>query len=288
MKFRREIVLLAAFACVLALSTVISAEQRGSLSAYTINYNSQTEQIEASGNVVLTRGESVVSGDLGKGKMTPREFEVSGNVRGVFPEYNAILVTAELLKWTEARAGGGRIEARGGVRFTRGKSDYLNAAFAMWELETDNYTARGGVNMRFDGHIIRAAEVQRTGSTFYGVNVKRYENIAQKTGMAADRIDGKIRANEIQEMVAVGNVAIDYIDKDGVRTDITGSRAVYNKALDTIVISGAAKAVRGDGNTVSADKMILHIATNRIEAVGKASMSFTADDNKKPKSGASN
>lgn len=282
---------MAAFVCVLMLCAPIGAEQRASLSAYTINYNSQTEQIEAFGDVVLTKGQSVVNGDFGIGKVISREFEISGNVSGVFPEHNAVLTSAKSLKWTESRAGG-RIEAREGVRITRGKSDFLDAGFVQWELETDDYFARGSVNARFNGHILRAAEARRAGSTFYGVNVKRYENIAQRTGMAADRIDGKIKGDEMQEIVAVGNVAIDFIDKDGIKTIVTGSRAVYTKALDTVVISGGAEAVRSDGNIVRAEKMVMHIATSKIEAVGKASMSFSADDNKKnnktPKSGASN
>lgn len=292
MKYKRESILLVAFACVLAFCAVLYAEQRGSLSAYTIHYNSNTEQIEASGNVVLTKGQSIVSGDKGIGRIASRVFEITGNVSGVFPEYGAELKAAESLKWTEGRAGGsgGQIEARGGVSLTRGKSDYLKANYVLWTPDTDNYFARGGVNSRFNGHILRAAEARRTGNTFYAVDVKRYENIAQKTGMSADRVDGKIVRDDVQEIVAVGNVKLDHVDEEKVKTVVTGARAVYTKALDTVVVSGGAKAVRSDGNTVSSEKMVMHIGTNKIEAVGKASMSFKAEDNKskKQKNGASN
>lgn len=274
-----------AFACVFLSCAVLYAEQRGSLSAYTINYDSNTEQLEAIGNVVLKRGQSVVSGDTGIGSMVSRVFEITGVVSGVFPEYDTKLESAESLKWTEIRSdrSGGRIEARGGVRLTRGKTDYLRAAYVMWVLDTDNYFARGGVNMRWGGHILRAAEARRTNDTFYGANVKRYENIAQKTGMAADRVDGKIKGGETQEVVAVGNVVIDHVDAEGVKTNLTGAKAVYEKDLDTIVVSGGARAVRSDGNTVSSEKMILHIGMNKIEAVGNANLSFKAEDNKNGK-----
>lgn len=290
MKYKRESVLLVALACVLAFGASLYAEQRGSLSAYTIHYDSNTEQIEASGNVVLTKGQSIVSGDKGTGKVTSRVFEITGNVSGVFPEYGAELKSAESLKWTEGTGGsGGQIEVRGGVSLTRGKNDYMKANYVMWTPDTDNYFARGGVNTRFNGHILKAAEARRTGNTFYAVDVKRYENIAQRTGMSADRVDGRMVRDDVQEIVAVGNVKIDHTDEEKVKTVVTGAKAVYTKELDTVVVSGGAKAVRSDGNTVSSEKMVMHIGTNRIEAVGKASLSFKAEDNKnkKQKNGAS-
>lgn len=289
MKYKRESILLAALACVLAFGAILFAEQRGSLSAYTIHYNSNTEQIEASGNVVLTKGQSIVSGDRGTGRMASRVFEITGNVSGVFPEYGAELISAESLKWTEGGAGGsgGQIEARGGVSLARGKSDYLKANYVMWTPDTDNYFARGGVNTRFNGHILKAAEARRTGNVFYGLDVTRYENIAQRTGMSADRVDGRLSNDDIQEIVAVGNVKIDHVDEEKVKTVVTGAKAVYTKALDTVVVTGGVKAVRSDGNTVSSEKMVMHLGTNKIEAVGKASMSFKAEDNKKQKNGAS-
>lgn len=279
MKFKKESILLMAFICTLAFCSSLYAEQPGSLTADTVTYDSNTKRIEASGNVVLKRGQSMVNGDIGTGMIALRVFEVTGKVGGVFPEYDMRLETAESLKWTEIDSGG-QIEVSGKVRLARGKSDYLRASYVRWILDTDNYYARGNVNMRWDGHILRAAEAQRTGSAFYGVGVRRYENIARKTGMAADRVDGTINGGEMREVVAVGNVVIDHVGADGIKTNLTGAKAVYTMESDSLVVSGGAEAIRSDGNTVSSEKIIMHVGTNRIEAVGSASLSFKAGDSK--------
>lgn len=290
MKFKIKLIILAALICVPALCPALYAEQRGSLSAYTINYNSNTGEVEASGNVVLTRGKSTVRGESGGGTISSGVFEIRGGVTGVFPEYDADLKTADSLKWTEGRArtSSGTIEVIGKVHITRGINGFLRANYVRWELDTENYWVRGNVNIRDEGRILRAAEAKRTGDTFYGVKVTRYEDSAQRIGMAADRIDGKIKGGEVQESVAEGNVVMDQIDEEGLKTVVTGDRAVYTKELNTVVVSGNAKAVRSDGNTVNAEKLILHVDTNKIEAVGSARVSFTADDkNKSKKDGAS-
>lgn len=290
MKLKKKLIIPAALVCFLAFCSALYAEQMGSLSAYTINYNSKTGEIEASGNVVLKRGQSLVRGKSGAGAVSSRVFEIRGDVSGVFPEYNAEVKAADSLKWTESRAQSseGLIEARGGVHITRGKSDFLRANYVMWELGTDNYLARGNVDMRYDGRILRAAEARRGANTFSGLKVTRYEDSAQKLGMAADQVDGKISGGEVREVVAEGSVAIDHTSPEGLKTVITGAKAVYTKALDTIVVSGGAKAVRSDGNTVNAEKLVLHVPTNNIEAIGSARVSFSADDkNKSKKNGAS-
>lgn len=294
----RKIQILAALALVflpLPCSLLHAAEQ-GSLYADTINYYADTKKVKAEGNVALTSGRSKITGDFGEGTVDTQVFEIKGRVSGIFPEHDAELKSAEAVKWTESagRNGDGKVEARGNVYLTRGTSDFLKADYVLWEIGTENYSARGSVDSRYDGRILKAAEAKHTADTFSGTKVTRYEDTAQKTVMSAERIDGKMRDGVVQDVVATGDVSVDYTDQEGFKTNLTGAKAVYSKALDTIVVSGGAKAVRSDGKTVSSQTMVLHVETKDIEAIGNAKITFAVDsgknkDNKNDKkSGASN
>ena len=281
--FRKTIMVLSSvLACLLVSCAVLFAADQGVLTANTITYDSNTKIINAARNVLLTRGQSKVRGDAGQGSPEKSVFEISGNVSGLFPEYNVELKSANSLQWREksGASSGGVVEARGSVHIigTAAAGDFLKANYVRWESGTENYRARGGVDMRWEGRILKAAEAQRTGNTFLALKVTRYEDIAQKTVMSAERVDGKIRDNVVQDVVATGNVKMDYVDDNGFKTHLTGAKAVYSMIKDTVVVSGGAKAVRSDGKTVSSETMILHVESKNIEAVGSAKITFTLDD----------
>jgi len=73
---------------------------------------------------------------------------------------------------------------------------------------------------------------------------------------------------------------IDFVDKEGLKSRVTGDNGVYSKAKATFVVSGNAKAVRSDGKTVSADTIIVHEDTNDIEAKGNSRITFVTGENK--------
>ena len=68
------------------------------------------------------------------------------------------------------------------------------------------------------------------------------------------------------------------MDKDGLKSVVTGEKAVYSKAKATVVVTGKAHMVRSDGKTADADKFILHEDTKNIEAIGNSTMIFDAAD----------
>lgn len=276
MIFRKKTAAVCAAVCIFILPAALGAAEQASLFADTINYNTNTKEVKASGNVALTRGRSQIRGQSGEGSLDSRVFEIKGAVSGLFPEYNAELKSAEALKWTGGE-GDGVVEARGGVWLTRGANDYLRANHVTWEVGGNNYSARGGVNMRYEGRILRAAEARRSGESFEALKVTRYEDTTQNMVMSADRVDGKISGDTVREVVARGNVSVDYLDDDGFKTNLTGDKAEYSRDRDTVVVSGGAKAVRSDGRTLSSQTMILYVGPKRLEAVGGARITFPVE-----------
>jgi lipopolysaccharide assembly outer membrane protein LptD (OstA) len=273
---------------ILSVVSCSYAAERGSLSADTIQYNTNTKKIKAAGNVVINKEGITLFGNFADGDIGTSDFELKGSVRGVFSKEKAEL-TAERLKLTQgnSKKNNGKVEAFGNVRIIRNKNDKLDAEYVFWELSTENYAARGNVNAVMQGRVLKAEEAGRAKEKFWGRNVTRYEDKKQKIGFAAKVVDGVIKNGTVDEITASGNVRIDYRDEEGQETLVTGDTAIYSKARGTVVISGNARAERKDGRTVTADNLVLYEETRNIEASGHSQVLFVLPekDKKKPASG---
>lgn len=282
----------AAFLLFLPFHATLSAEPvEGTMSADTINYNVNTKKISAVGNVIIKREGAILWGDKGEGSMETSEFTLQGNVKGTFPAEKTDL-TADRVKWTGSKSpeNDGIAEAVGKVHLTRGTNEKIDADYVLWELGTKNYTAKGNVDAKTENNILIADEAGQNKDKFWGKKVKRYEDIRQKLVVSADTVNGTKANEEISELIAVGNVVMDFVDKEGLKSRVTGEKGVYSKSKATFVISGNAKAVRSDGKTVSADSLIMHEDSNDIEAIGNSKITFITNEKKdkneeKPKSG---
>jgi len=265
----------------LLLTGIVSAATETSMSADNINYNVNTKKVTAIGNVVINRKDFTLWGDRGEGSTENQEFIIKGKVRGTFPSEKAELSHADSVKWLRSAENvktDGSAEAVGSVLIKRGQNEKLIADYVRWKPGSIDYTARGNVNADLKDHLLLADEVGRAGESFWGSNVKRYENRVKKVGIKAESVEGKIKGENVTEFIATGNVVIDYLDKDGLKTTITGAKAVYSKDRGTVVISGGAKAVRGDGKTVTSDTVVLHEDSKIIEAIGNSKITFVIDD----------
>lgn len=272
----------AAFLLLLPFQATLSAEPvEGTMSADTINYNVNTKKISAVGNVIIKREGAILWGDKGEGSTETSEFTLQGNVKGTFPAEKTEL-TADKVKWTGSKSAenDGIAEAFGKVHLTRGTNEKIDADYVLWELGTKNYTARGNVDAKTENNILIADEAGQTKDKFWGKKVKRYEDIRQKLVVSADSVNGTTVNEEISELVAVGNVVMDFVDKEGLKSRVTGDKGVYSKTKATFVMSGNAKAVRSDGKTVSADSIIMHEDTNDIEAIGNSKITFITNEKK--------
>lgn len=274
-----------------SLTPLYAAPVEGTMSADTIQYNVNTKKISAVGNVIIKRGGATLFGDKGEGSMEASEFTLQGNVKGNFSAEQTDL-TADKVKWTSLRNSNndGVTEASGKVHLTRGMNEKIDADYVLWEFGTKNYTARGNVNAKTENNILIADEAERGKDKFHAKKVKKYEDIKQKIVVSAESVEGTTVKEEISELVAVGNVVMDFVNKEGLKSKVTGEKGVYSKTKATFVISGNAKAVRSDGKTVSADSLIVHEDTNNMEAVGNSKITFVTNEKKdkkeaKPKGG---
>ncbi|HAJ94540.1 MAG TPA: hypothetical protein DCM41_06565 [Synergistaceae bacterium] len=282
----------AALILFLPFQATLSADPvEGTMSADTINYNVNTKKISAVGNVIIKREGAILWGEKGEGSMETSEFTLQGNVKGTFPADKTDM-TADKVKWTGSKSteNDGIAEAFGKVHLTRGTNEKIDADYLLWELGTKNYTAKGNVDAKTENNILIADEAGQSKDKFWGKKVKRYEDIKQKLVVSADTVNGTTVNEEISELVAVGNVVMDFVDKEGLKSRVTGEKGVYSKSKATFVISGNAKAVRSDGKTVSADSLIMHEDSNDIEAIGNSKITFITNEKKdkkeeKPKSG---
>ncbi|MDO5563133.1 MAG: LptA/OstA family protein [Synergistaceae bacterium] len=269
-------------------AAAVAGAVQSSLTADNITYDVNTKKTTAKGNVVIKREGAVLCGSEADGNLETSEFNLRGSVSGDFPEQKAKL-TSNSVKWTKlAKAKEGVVEAFGNVHITRQPADKLDAEYVRWETGTSNYMARDKVDGVIENKLLRAAEAGRTDKTFWGRKVIRYEDRVQKTGLAADVVDGTLENNLIQDAVATGSVKMDYIDKEGLLTVVTAERAVYSKKLGTVVLTGRPYAVRSDGKTISANKMVLHENTKNIEAIGNSKITFVTVDKNKPQQESTN
>ena len=254
----------------------------GMMSADTIQYNVNTKKISAVGNVIIKRDGATLWGDRGEGSMENSEFTLVGNVKGSFPAEKTDF-TSESVNWKGIKSAGnnGTAEAAGKVRLMRGGNEKIDADYVLWELGTQNYTARGNVDAVNENNIFIAEEAGRAKERFWAKKVKRYEDIKQKLVVSAEAVEGKTTINgEINELSAKGNVVMEFIDKEGLKSKVTGEKGEYSKPKAIFIISGNAKAVRSDGKTVAADSIILHKETNDIEAVGNSKITFQTNGKK--------
>lgn len=282
--------------CLLAVLLFISQitsnalAEAGSLNADNISYNVNTKIVQAKGNVVVKRNSATMWGDSAEGNTETSDFSLRGNVKGDFPE-NKAKMSSDSVKWSKSlNKGNDIVEAFGSVYLTQEPKDKLRADYIRWETETSNYLARGRVDGILGNKIIKAAEAGRSEMKFWGKKVARYEDIDQKIGFSSEKLDGTIKNDEIQTAIAVGSVSIDFVDNDGLKSVITGEKAIYSKSDATLIVIGKAHMVRSDGKTADADKFVLHEDTKNIEAIGNSRMIFNTseknkeDSNKKKKS----
>ena len=259
------------------------AAQESTLTADNLNYNTNTKKISAKGNVVIKHDGATLTGDVADGNTDKEEFELTGNVKGSFPKEKIEITSAEMIKWSRGTdpKSDGVAEATGHVRMTKGAGDYLNADYVRWEMGTENYLARGNVDGLMEGKLMKAQESGRTGDKFWGREVARFEDTVKKMSISAKTVDGAMDKQSVSEAVAKENVVMEYFDKEGLKTVVTGKTAVYSRARGTAVVSGGAKAVRSDGKTITADSLVVHEDSRIVEGIGNSRITVIMQDKNK-------
>lgn len=256
-------------------TSACAATGSANLTADTMHYNPDTGEILVQGAVHLLRPDGELFGDTGLGNANGRDFEMRGNVRGTFTgdeDGDDIDIVCAFIRLSSEGTDPVRrtITASGDVVLTRGE-DRLAANDLVWSMDRDAYTARGGVIGNVAPYYIDADEVVRDGDNFSARNVRRYEDHERNLTLRADRVNGRLSAGRVAELIADGNVVMDSPDDTGTMTRITGNRGIFSFARGTIVISGNA-IVEQDARRLHAGNIVYHLDSGRIEALERPSL----------------
>lgn len=182
-------------------------------------------------------------------------------------------LTSDTLNYDPAS---GLIKASGNVRVLgretemtslHGEFDAGGKRSHLWDEVTANW-AEGVMTIECADLVI----VEEPGGRYLTArSVKRFHDSVRKITMRSSLMEGRLRGEEVSELTATGNVAADAITADGAPTHLTGEKAVYSKADDTMIFTGSPVATQKN-RRITADKFIIHIAGGRIEAIGNPQM----------------
>lgn len=270
-------------ASVLLLSVPAWSDQV-TLTADSLRYDSESQQLQAEGHVRLTRAMGVVTADRGEALVSGKSAHFWGHVHGDW-QNEGLQIDCEDLRSEESVPGKQVIEAQGhAVLVRKTKGERIAADYLLWKTGEDSYVARGHVLGESPSYSIDADEVGREGTSFWGKNVRRYENKIQKITLSANFVTGKLAANAIDQMEATGNVHMTLIPKSPeAPIDVWGDAATYSRAENAVVVTGHAVAVQ-NGRQVKAEKLVAHVDTHRIEALGgRPQITFTIQEKASPK-----
>jgi lipopolysaccharide transport protein LptA len=78
-----------------------------------------------------------------------------------------------------------------------------------------------------------------------------------------EAVEGSIKLGNINRIVAIGNFK--YITSEN---HVTGDKGVYERDKEIITVTGNARFIQNNGNTVTGNKMIYDLNTNRARVDG--------------------
>lgn len=258
-----------------ALATDDAPGRQASLTADRLEYNPQTNRVDARGNVHLSRPDGEINGDYGTGTTDGRSFQIIGNVIGHFATEGVDVVCDFIRLDSEGTAPVRRVvTASGDVELVRGErgEDRVKAQLISWELDRDIYRASGNVLGNYIHYTIDADAISRDGAQFSATEIRRYHDKERDVTMSASRANGTLDAGgAIAELIAEGRVVLDTPDEKGTISRITGDKGVFSVARGTLVISGNAM-VNQAGRNLHAESIVYHLDSERIEAIGRPSL----------------
>jgi lipopolysaccharide assembly outer membrane protein LptD (OstA) len=274
-KTKKILVFLLSTAILAASCVLAAAAGNAVLEADSMNYDPKSRSVTAEGNVRFSSPDGEVSGDRGIGYTDGGTFEMEGSVKGRFAAHS-MDITCDFIM-LERDAGKRIITARGSVRLARDDGT-IAADEIEWELESDNYSAKGSVSIDFGNYAVESGEASRGGNRFSARNVRRYEDRARRMIITAGEANGLIEKGDIVELIAEGGVVMNIAEVRGASTRITGNRGIFSRDRGTLVISGGAFASQ-EGRSVRAANIVYYLDSGRVEALGdRPSIAFETSD----------
>ena len=256
--------------CWMTAMALPSAAQEMTLQADSLDYDPARGVVRAAGNVTLTRDGVVLVAPNGEGAVGGGEFHLWGKVSGAWKDRGMDLKADDV---TFRDGGSGRLEAKGNALLVSG-GDRLEADLLTWPLGShSDSSASGNVRGSFGERAFRAASFERQGADITVREVAEMADPVLRGSLSAPLIRGKLAGSELESLEASGGVTMKMDRGSDGPVKVTGQKALYSRARGTLVVSGSARAVQKD-RIISADSIVLHMESGRIEALGSPKLTF--------------
>ena len=274
-----------------SLAPAVQAEPIATqLTADVMDYDIETGDFSASGNVKITREQLTLTSQKGTANSNTMKARVTGDVHA-FGVHE-----------------GSPLDA---------KCDVFETDFS---APDGDYAMSGNVNASFGTRILRSDTAHLVGKKFGAEKVTHFEDTAQNVVLSCDTLvgdyddlgianatgTGKVHAIQKDEektsnlwceklvysraadtVTATGSSKMHVIQKNASvkETTITSDKLVYSVSGDTVTATGNTRAVQ-DGRNIVAKTIIYHPDTGKVEAHGtpKITVDLAADKRQKQKS----
>lgn len=265
-----------AVVCLLGIAFAGMAQEM-TLKADSLDYDPARGTVRATGSVTLSRGGIILTAPHGEGTVEGRDFHLWGKVTGTWKEKGVELAADDVVFQD---AGKGLLVARGQASLKTG-ADVLKAEVLTWDLAAENtYRASGEVRGQLGKRHFQADSFEREGEKFTVREMTELVDAELGGRVSAPLVEGVLSGEEMETLEASGGVTIEVTQSQNGPVKVTGEKALYSKARGTLVVSGGARAVQ-KGRVISADSIVLHSKSGRLEALGNPRLSFplSGEDN---------
>lgn len=214
------------------------------LTADVMDYDIDTGDFDASGNVILSREGVTITSDKGKANSKTQKARMFENVHAFGVHDNSPLDA---------------------------KCDLLESDFS---APAGDYYMSGNVDAMFGPRILRSANARLIGNRFAAEKVTHFEDKTRNAVLACDKLDGEYDKIGILNATGVGSVYVIQEDKDKT-SELWSNKLVYSRPSDTVVATGKAKmhVVQKNASTkettVTGDKMVYSITKGTITVTGQ-------------------
>ncbi len=250
MKVRAKIFYAAIFCAIFCACQVFAADRvQTQLTADVMDYDMETGDFSAKGNVKIVREDVTLKADFGAANTKTQKARMWGNA------------------YAYGKYRGENLDA---------KCDQVDADFG---AKGGNYAMSGNVDATFGPRILRSATANLDGQKFYATAVTHFEDKSQGAVLACDTLDGDYDAQGIRNGHAVGHVAAVQTDETRI-VKLWCDDLVYSRADGTTIATGKPKidAERldvADDNVakrtiLESDTMVHRWSDNSITATGHA------------------
>ncbi|MCF7934952.1 MAG: LptA/OstA family protein [Synergistales bacterium] len=245
------------------------------LTADVLRYDAERSMVAASGDVRVSAQGGVLTAERGWAKGDGGYVNLSGAVSADWPneELSLLCQSLEYVKGTEME-----VRVSGGVELRHAGSLLIADNVRLSPGTPPRYSASGDIQAVMGEQLVEADSFIREGNQWRVDTLRRYVDREESLTVSAAAIEGEVDGTEITDFVASGGIRLRVDRPETEPVEITGERCVYSIDRGTTVITGGAHAEQGK-RSISAESIVYHMDSRRIEAIGKPQLTFPLNTN---------